>query len=75
MRAQASSLNPKQRKQDFDRVQQLAWEQEPFIYLVNKDALSAISPAVQNVHPVVLRPEVYWNVDELSLASEVANKR
>jgi peptide/nickel transport system substrate-binding protein len=75
MRAQASSLDANQRKQDFDKVQQIAWEQEPFIYLINKDALSAVSPSLQNVHPVVLRPEVYWNVDELSLASEVANKR
>lgn len=75
MRAQASSMDRNQRKRDFDKVQQIAWEQEPFIYLVNKDALSAVSPLVQNVHPVVMRPEVYWNIDELSLASEVANKR
>ena len=72
MRAQASSLDPNQRKQYFDKVQEIAWQQEPFIYLVNKNALSAVSPSLHNVHPVALRPQVYWNIDQLSLASEVA---
>ncbi|HEY7096876.1 MAG TPA: ABC transporter substrate-binding protein [Terriglobales bacterium] len=72
MHAQASSLDPKKRKEYLDKVQQIAWEQEPFIYLVNKNALSAVSSAVQNVHPVVLRPQVYWNIDQLSLSTQVA---
>lgn len=72
MRAQASTLDAKKRKEDFDKVQEIAWEQEPFIYLVNKNALSAVSPALHNAHPVVLRPQVYWNIDQLSLSSEVA---
>jgi peptide/nickel transport system substrate-binding protein len=75
MRAQASTLDPKKRKEDFDRVQEIAWQQEPFIYLVNKNALSAVSSAVHNAHPVVLRPQVYWNIDQLSLSSEVAKNR
>ncbi|HXM60125.1 MAG TPA: ABC transporter substrate-binding protein [Terriglobales bacterium] len=75
MRAQASTLDPKKRKEDFDRVQEIAWQQEPFIYLVNKNALSAVSPAVHNAHPVVLRPQVYWNIDQLSLTNEVARNR
>jgi peptide/nickel transport system substrate-binding protein len=75
MRAQASTLDPKKRKEDFDKVQEIAWQQEPFIYLVNKNALSAVSPVVHNAHPVVLRPQVYWNIDQLSLTSEVARNR
>lgn len=75
MRAQASTLDDQKRKQYFDRVQEIAWEQEPFIYLVTKNALSAVSPSVANAHPVVLRPQVFWNVDELKLTSEVAAKR
>jgi peptide/nickel transport system substrate-binding protein len=75
MRAQASTLDPKKRKADFDKVQEIAWQQEPFIYLVNKNALSAVSAAVHNAHPVVLRPQVYWNIDQLSLTSEVARNR
>jgi peptide/nickel transport system substrate-binding protein len=75
MRAQASTLDPKKRKEDFDKVQEIAWQQEPFIYLVNKNALSAVSSALHNAHPVVLRPQVYWNIDQLSLSSEVAKNR
>ena len=75
MRAQASSLDPKKRKEDYDKVQEIAWQQEPFIYLVNKNALSAVSPVVRNAHPVVLRPQVYWNIDQLALSTEVARNR
>ncbi len=74
MRAQASALSEKGRKKYFDQVQQIAWEQQPFIYLVNKNALSAVSPVLQNAHPVVLRPQVFWNIDQLKLAPEVARK-
>jgi peptide/nickel transport system substrate-binding protein len=72
MREQASSPNPKKRKEYFDKVQQIAWEQEPFIYLINKNSLSAVSTTVHNVHPVVLTPHVYWNIDQLWIGSEVA---
>jgi hypothetical protein len=41
---------------------------------VNRNALSAVSAALQNAHPVVLRPQVYWNIDELALSGEVARK-
>jgi len=75
MREQATSLDPKKRKAAFDRVQEIAWEQEPFIYLVNRNALSAVSPNARNVHPVVLRPQVYWNIDEISIGNEVARNR
>ncbi len=74
MRAQASSTDPKKRKTYFDKVQGIAWEQEPFIYLINKNALSAVATSVHNAHPVVLRPQVYWNIDQLWLGSEVAKK-
>jgi peptide/nickel transport system substrate-binding protein len=75
MRAQASTLDDHKRKQYFDRVQEIAWEQEPFIYLVTKNALSAVSTSVANAHPVVLRPQVFWNIDELKLGSEVAEEQ
>ena len=75
MRAQASAMDPNKRKQYFDKVQQIAWEQEPFLYLVNRDALSAVSISVRNAHPVILSPQVYWNVEQLSLATEVASRK
>jgi peptide/nickel transport system substrate-binding protein len=75
MRAQASAVDPNKRKAHFDRVQEIVWEQAPFIYLVNKNALAAISPAVMGAVPVVLRPQTYWNVDRLKVAAEIASKR
>lgn len=67
MRAQASSADNRKRKQYWDRIQEIAWEQEPFIYLVNKDTLVAVSPSVKNAQPSTLRPQTYWNVEELGL--------
>lgn len=69
MRTQASTLDITKRKQAVDKVQEIAWQQEPFIYLVNKNSMSGISARIQNVHPVVLHPQVYWNIDELILGS------
>ena len=56
---EASSMDVKKRKEAVDRVQEIVWQQEPFIYLVNKDAMSAVSTNLHNVHPVALRPQVY----------------
>ena len=67
MRAQASAADLKKRKDSFDRVQEIAVEQAPFIYLVNRNALSAISSNVQGATPVILVPQTYWNVERLWL--------
>jgi peptide/nickel transport system substrate-binding protein len=67
MRAQASAADPKKRKQSFDRVQEIAAEQMPLIFLVNQNALSAISSAVAGANPVVLSPQTFWNVERLTL--------
>ncbi|HZI57731.1 MAG TPA: ABC transporter substrate-binding protein, partial [Verrucomicrobiae bacterium] len=67
MQAQAASGDEHKRKQYWDRVQQIAWEQEPFIYLINKDALVAVAPVVRNAQPSVFRPQTYWNVETLSI--------
>ena len=55
MRAQAATSDSKKRKQSFDRVQEIVYEQAPFIYLVNLNALSAISTSVAGAnswHPL-----------------------
>jgi peptide/nickel transport system substrate-binding protein len=67
MQEQASTLNEQQRKAKFDRVQQIVAEQQPFIYLINKDVLTAVSPAVVGAAPVVLNPQAFWNVETLRL--------
>ncbi|MGC1644653.1 MAG: ABC transporter substrate-binding protein [Candidatus Sulfotelmatobacter sp.] len=67
MRAQASAADPKKRKESFDRVQEIAVEQAPFIYLVNRNALSAVAGSVQGASPVILVPQTYWNAERLSV--------
>ena len=67
MQAQAASADPKKRKESFDRVQEIAVEQAPFLYLVNRNALSAVSASVQGASPVILVPQTYWNVERLSV--------
>lgn len=73
MRAQASSTDDRTRKKYFDRVQEIVAEQAPFIYLVNKSALTAVSPMLTGARPVPLRPQSYWNVEYLKFADERAS--
>jgi peptide/nickel transport system substrate-binding protein len=70
MQAQAVTTDATKRKEYFDKVQRIIWEEAPFIYLVNKDALMAISPKLGNAHAVVLRPQTYWNAEWLYLVPE-----
>ena len=71
MRAQASTTDAHKRKSYFDKVQEIVWDELPFIYLVNKNSLTAVSSVLQNVQPVVLRPQIYWNIDRLYLGPSV----
>ena len=68
MKEQASTLDRKKRKAAFDKVQEIAAEQAPMLYLVDKNALIAVSPKVKNADPVVLTPQTYWNIEYLSLS-------
>jgi peptide/nickel transport system substrate-binding protein len=70
MRMQASASDPKKRKEAFDRVQEIVVEQAPFIFLINKNALSAVSTAVHGASPVILSPQTYWNVEWLTVAAK-----
>jgi peptide/nickel transport system substrate-binding protein len=68
MRAQASTSDAKKRKEAFDRVQEIVVEQEPFIFLINKNALSAVSTTVHGAAPVILSPQTFWNAERLTVA-------
>jgi peptide/nickel transport system substrate-binding protein len=70
MRAQAASTDPKRRKEAFDRVQEIVVEQEPFIFLINKNSLSAVSTAVHGAAPVILSPQTFWNADRLTVSAK-----
>jgi len=65
MRVQASSLDFKKRKTAFDRVQEIVSEQAPILFLVYPNSLAAVAQNVGNVQPSVVRPEIYWNINEI----------
>ncbi|MBV8731848.1 MAG: ABC transporter substrate-binding protein [Acidobacteriia bacterium] len=65
MQSQASTMDPLKRKALFDRVQEIVSDQAPILYLINNDALEAASPALRNLSPSVLRPQLLWNIDRL----------
>jgi peptide/nickel transport system substrate-binding protein len=70
MRVQASSTDPRKRKEAFDRVQEIVVEQEPFIFLINKNALSAVATTVRGAAPVILWPQTFWNAERLKVAAK-----
>jgi peptide/nickel transport system substrate-binding protein len=75
MRAQASSSDPKKRKESFDRVQEIVAEQAPFIYLVNPNALSAVSASVEGANPGILSPQTFWNAERMTLSGTTRASR
>jgi peptide/nickel transport system substrate-binding protein len=68
MRAQGSASDAKKRKEAFDRVQEIVADEEPFIFLINKNALSAVSTAVHGAAPVILSPQTFWNAERLTVS-------
>jgi peptide/nickel transport system substrate-binding protein len=70
MRVQASTSDAKKRKEAFDRVQEIIVEQEPFIFLINKNALSAVSTGVHGAAPVILSPQTFWNAEWLTVSGK-----
>jgi peptide/nickel transport system substrate-binding protein len=75
MRAQASTSNLKKRKAAFDQVQQIVYDEAPFIYLINQNALSAVSSAVSGANPGILYPQTFWNAERLTLNGTATAKR
>jgi peptide/nickel transport system substrate-binding protein len=67
MHAQASTTDAAKRKKSFDRVQEIVLEQNPFIYLITKNALSAVSLRVRGADPVAVAPQTYWNIERWTL--------
>ena len=66
MQTQASTTGAAKRKVAFDRVQEIVRDQLPYIYLVNRNTLSAVSASLKNVHPAKLFPQTFWNIDQIS---------
>ena len=68
MRQQGSEVDPNKRKASFDRVQEIAVQQAPILYLINKHTLAATSPRLKNLKPAILPPHMVWNIEELYFA-------
>ena len=69
MQQQMVMLDPAQRKQLYDRVQQLVSENLPFIFLATPNILAGADARVGNFHPALLDPYTLWNADELYVRS------
>jgi peptide/nickel transport system substrate-binding protein len=75
MTEQGGSQDRAKRKVYFDRVQQIVADKVPFVFLVNPNALSAVSPNLKNVAPAVLAPQIYWNVERLQVGGTLVSER
>jgi peptide/nickel transport system substrate-binding protein len=64
---QASSASMAVRKKAVDEIQRIVVAEEPILYLVNPDYLTAISPSLKGVQPTVAPPQVLWNIEWLRL--------
>jgi hypothetical protein len=45
------------------------------VFLVNPNALSAVSPSLKNVTPAVITPQIFWNADRLQVGGMLMSKR
>lgn len=68
MLEQAATVDPDQRKAIFTDVQRIFAEQLPALHLVAPRLYIAHSARLRGVQPSVLRPQVLWSADTLSLA-------
>jgi peptide/nickel transport system substrate-binding protein len=67
MNDQMVTLDYRQRKKMYDRVQQIISEQLPLIFLATPNILAAAKSEVGNFQPAVLDHYTLWNADELYL--------
>jgi ABC-type transport system substrate-binding protein len=59
------SIDPAERKRDYDRVQQLVAEQLPLVFLVSPNVLVGAKANLENFRPAILLPYALWNAEEL----------
>jgi peptide/nickel transport system substrate-binding protein len=65
MTRQLVTLDAKERKRYYDRVQELVAENLPLIPLVSPNVLVGAKANLGNFRPAIIDPTVLWNVDEL----------
>lgn len=67
MNDQMVTLDYRQRKKLYDRVQQIISEQLPFIFLATPNILAAAKSEVGNFQPAALDHYTLWNADQIYL--------
>jgi peptide/nickel transport system substrate-binding protein len=75
MQAQNASQDPNKRRTYFAQVQQIVAEHAPMLFLVNPNAMSAVSPNVKNATPAVMDPQTYWNAERLQVSGTLVSSR
>ncbi len=65
MQAQLTASDYWRRKQIFDRVQDLLWENVPVICLISPDILVGAKDRIGNFRPAILSNHTLWNAEEL----------
>jgi peptide/nickel transport system substrate-binding protein len=75
MAAQSASQDRAKRKVYFDQLQQIVADKAPMLFLVNPNALAAVSPNVKGVTPAALTPQIVWNIDRLQTNGNLVSQR
>ena len=65
MQLQTTILDPKKRKQVYDRVQELVAENDPVICLASPDVLVGVKATLGGFNPSVMRHYTLWNSEQL----------
>ena len=72
MRRQMLTLEYKERKRMYDRVQELVAHHLPIICIASPHVLIGSSTRLQGFQPAVLRPHALWNAEELYMTNQGA---
>jgi len=67
MRTVMASANPAERKKAFDEVQAIFADQLPALYFVAPRLYMGINIRVGGLSPAILRPQLLWNVDRMTV--------
>jgi peptide/nickel transport system substrate-binding protein len=65
MQKQLVTINYRQRKKIYDRVQEVLAQQLPVVYLASPNILVGAQEDLGNFHPAVIEQYTFWNADEL----------
>jgi len=74
MEAQMTSPDYASRKKLYDRVQEIAAQNLPFIFLVSPNILVGAQNSIGNFRPGIIEPYALWNVDQLFVRKPGAEK-